>query len=119
MRPIVATILQAQHSSFQLCTSSNTSSVLTNDAHESFTNFDEGIRFPSYNFCLKKHLDELAQFRTRLQFGRAHQPVRTNNPRLSFTYEELGSWEGMLSIAIGVFQAQNNHVWQRSAMGPK
>jgi hypothetical protein len=78
--------------------------VLTNDAHESFTNSDEGIRFSSYNFCLKKRLDELAQFRTRLQFGRAHQPVRTN-PRLSFTYEELGSWEGMLSIAAGVFQA--------------
>jgi hypothetical protein len=49
-----------------------------NDAQGSFANSDEEMRFSYYNFCLKKRLDETAQFKTRLQFGRAHQPVRTN-----------------------------------------
>jgi hypothetical protein len=34
-----------------------------------FTSSKEELRFPSYNFCLKKRLDEPAQFKTRLQFG--------------------------------------------------
>jgi hypothetical protein len=49
-----------QHSSFWLRISSNTPSVPMNDAHGSFANSNEGIHFSSYNFCLKKHLDELA-----------------------------------------------------------
>jgi hypothetical protein len=51
---------------------------LMNDAHGSFTNSDEEMRFLSCNFCLKKHLDEPVQFKTWLQFERAHQPVRTS-----------------------------------------
>jgi hypothetical protein len=42
MRLVVATRLQAQHSSFWLCTSSHTPSVLTNVAHGSFHKFQEG-----------------------------------------------------------------------------
>jgi hypothetical protein len=66
MRLVVATRLKVQHSSFRLRTSSNTSSVLTNDAHGSFANSDEEMNFPSCNFCLNKRLDEPAQFKTRL-----------------------------------------------------
>jgi hypothetical protein len=90
MSLVVAMRLQAQHPSFQLRTSSNTPSVLMNDVYESFANSDEGIHFSSCNFCLKKRMYEPAQFKTRLQFGRAHQPVRTNS-RLSVTHKELGS----------------------------
>jgi hypothetical protein len=84
MRPVIATRLQAQHSSFWLRTSSNTPSVPMNDAHGPFANFDEEMHFLSCNFYLKKRLGEPAQFKTRLQFGRAQQPVRIN-PWLSFT----------------------------------
>jgi hypothetical protein len=59
MRHVVATRLQAQHSSFWLCISSNTPAVLTNDAHGPFANFDEEMQFSSCNFCLKKRLGEL------------------------------------------------------------
>jgi hypothetical protein len=90
MRLVVAIRLQVQHPSFWLCTSSNTPSILMNDAHRYFANSDVEMRFLSCNFCLKKRLDEPAQFKTRLQFGGAHQPVRTN-PWLSFAYEELRS----------------------------
>jgi hypothetical protein len=45
MRLVVATRLQTQHPSFWLHTSSNTQSVLTNDAYESFANSDEGMCF--------------------------------------------------------------------------
>jgi hypothetical protein len=69
MRPVVAAKLQVQHPSFRLCTSSNMPSVLMNDAYGSFANFDEEIHFPSFNFCLKKRLNELTPFKTRLQFG--------------------------------------------------
>jgi hypothetical protein len=89
MRLVVAPRLHVQHSSFQLHTSSNMPSVSTNDAHGSFANFDEKIHFPSCNFCLKKRLDELAQFKARLQFGGAHPLVRTNL-WLSFTHKEFG-----------------------------
>jgi hypothetical protein len=58
MRLVVATRLQVQHPSFRLRTSSNTPFVLMNDAHGSFANSDEDTRFPSCNFCLKKHLNE-------------------------------------------------------------
>jgi hypothetical protein len=90
MRLVVATRLQTQHSSFQLHSSSNTASVLTNNAQGPFANSDEEMHSPYYNFCLKKHLDKPAQFKTRFQFGRAHQPVRTH-PWLSFTHKGLGS----------------------------
>jgi hypothetical protein len=46
------------------------------------------MHFSSHNFYLKKHLGEPAQFKTRFQFERAHQPVRTN-PRLSFKHKKL------------------------------
>jgi hypothetical protein len=50
---------------------------------------NEGMHFPSCNFYLKKFLGEPAQFKTTLQFGRAHQPIRTNL-QLSFKHKELG-----------------------------
>jgi hypothetical protein len=69
MRLVVATRLQAQHTSFWLRTSSNMPSVPMNDAQGSFANSDEEMHFPSCNLYLKKHLDEPARFKTRLQFG--------------------------------------------------
>jgi hypothetical protein len=65
-RLVVATRLQVHHSSFRLCTSSNMSSVPTNNAQGPFANSDEEMHSPSCNFCLKKCLDEPAQFETRL-----------------------------------------------------
>jgi hypothetical protein len=97
MRLVVAKRLQVQHHSFRLRTSSNTPFVPMSDAHGSFANFDEEIRFPSCNFYLKKHLDELAQFKTRLQFGRAHQPIKTN-PRFSFNAMKYESCECFLAL---------------------
>jgi hypothetical protein len=47
------------------------------------------VRFPSCNFCLKKRLGKPTKFKTMLQFGRAHQPVRTNL-WLSFAHKKLG-----------------------------
>jgi hypothetical protein len=79
-----------EHSSFRLHTSSNMPSISMNEAHGSFANSNEEICFPSCNFYLKKRLDELAQFKTRPQFGRAHQLVRTNL-WLSFVHKELGA----------------------------
>jgi hypothetical protein len=52
-----------------LRTSSNTPSILMNDAYESFANPNEKMHFLSCNFCLKKRMDEPAQFKARLQFG--------------------------------------------------
>jgi hypothetical protein len=49
-----------------------------------FTDSDKETHFPSCKFCLKRRLGEPAEFKTRLQFGRAYQPVRTN-PWLNFT----------------------------------
>jgi hypothetical protein len=62
----------AQQPSFRLCNLSNTSSVLMNIAQGSFfTDSEKEMHFPSFNFYLKKRLDEPAQFKTKLQFGRA------------------------------------------------
>jgi hypothetical protein len=87
---VVATRLQVWHSSFQLRTLSHMPSVLMNVAPESFCKFWGWVHFFSCNFCLKKRLDKLAQFNIRLQFGRAHQPVRANL-WLSFAHKELRS----------------------------
>jgi hypothetical protein len=69
-----------QKKSFRLRTWSNMPSVqkkVTNGISLLISN--EGKkRFPSYKFHLKKRLDELAQFKTMLQFVIAHQPVKTN-----------------------------------------
>jgi hypothetical protein len=81
-----------QKISFRLHTWSNMSSVrkkVTNGISLLISN--EGKkRFPSYKFCLKKRLDESAQFKIMLQIVIAHQPVRTN-PLLSFTHKEFRS----------------------------
>jgi hypothetical protein len=69
MRLVVAARLEVQHSSFWLCTSSNTPSIPMNDAQGYFANPDEEMHFPSCNFCLKKRLDEPAQLKIRLSFG--------------------------------------------------
>jgi hypothetical protein len=58
------------------------------------------MRFPSCNFCLKRRLGEPPQFKTRLQFGRAQQLVRTN-PRLSFTPMEQGIMGKLARIVMG------------------
>jgi hypothetical protein len=50
MHFVVATRLQAQHPSFRLRTLSTTPYVPMNDAHVSFPNSDEGMRFPFCNF---------------------------------------------------------------------
>jgi hypothetical protein len=68
MSLVVAARLEVQHSYFRLRTSSNTPSVQMNDAHGSFANSNEEMHFPSCNFCLKKRLDEPAQFKRRLPF---------------------------------------------------
>jgi hypothetical protein len=54
---------------FFLVTSSNTPSVLINVAQGSFVDSEKEMRFLSCDFCLKRCLDEPAQFKTRLQFG--------------------------------------------------
>jgi hypothetical protein len=61
------------------------------------------MRFPSCNFCLKRRLDEPAQFTTRWQFGRARQLVRTN-PWLSFTSREQGVMGKFARIVTGVLE---------------
>jgi hypothetical protein len=78
IRLVVAMRLQEQHSSFQLRTSSHMPSVLMNVAHGSFHKFREGNALSICKFCLKKRLDKSTQFKTRLQFEQAYQPVRTN-----------------------------------------
>jgi hypothetical protein len=79
-----------------------------------FTNFEKEMCFPFYKFYLKKRLDEPAQFKTRLQFGWAYQPVRIN-PWLCFTPKEQGVVGKLARIATGVFGAWHSHVWARSA----
>jgi hypothetical protein len=80
--------------------------------------FHEGIHFPSQNFFLKKDLGEPTQFKIRLQFGRARQPVRIN-PSLSFKHNELGVMGKLARIATGVFEARHSHVWERWCYGSK
>jgi hypothetical protein len=106
---IVAMRLQGQHPPFHLRTSSNTPSIPTNVAHGSFHIFREGMRFPSCNFCLKMRLGEPTPFKTKLQFGRAQQLVRTN-PRLNFTPKEQGVMEKLARIVTGVFGARHSNV---------
>jgi hypothetical protein len=56
-------------------------------------------------FWPEKHLGELAQFKARLQFRRAHQPA--NQPSISFTQgvrlqlHELRSQAKVTNLAIG------------------
>jgi hypothetical protein len=83
-----------------------------------FTNSKKEMRFPSCNFCLKRCLGEPAQFKTRLQFGRAHQPVRTN-PGLSFTPKEQGVMVKLARIATDVFEARHSHVRAKRCYGSK
>jgi hypothetical protein len=78
----------------------------------------EGMHFPSCNFCFKKRMGEPAQFKTMLQFGRAHQPVRTK-PCLSFKHKELGVMKKLARIATGVFEARHSHVWAKRCYGSK
>jgi hypothetical protein len=91
-RLVVAMILQVQHLPFQLRTSST-----KHAAQEYFADSDKGMHFSSCNFCLKKCLDEPAQFKTMLRFEIAHQPVRTNT-WLSFNTRNLGVMEGLLGL---------------------
>jgi hypothetical protein len=60
-------------------------------------------------FSLIKRVDGNAQFKIKLKFGRAHQPIRTN-PWLSFKHNELGVMGKLASIATGVSQGWNSHV---------
>jgi hypothetical protein len=81
-----------------------------------FANSEKEMRFPSYNFYLMKRLDEPVQFKTRLQFGRAHQPAGTN-PWLTFNTMNLGVHGELVGIATGVFQAWNSHAQARKGYG--
>jgi hypothetical protein len=74
-----------------------------------FANSNEAVRFPSCNFCLKKHLGESGQFNTRMQFGRAH-PLVWTNPWLSLKRKGFEVMGKLARIAIGVFEARPNHV---------
>jgi hypothetical protein len=68
-----------------------------------FTDSEKKMCFPSYNFYLKRRLGEPAQFKIRLQFGQAQQPVRTN-PWLSFTPKKqdvMGSLLGLRQVSLG------------------
>jgi hypothetical protein len=113
---VVATRLQGQHPPFRLHTSSNMPSVLMNVAHGSFRRFWEGMHFPSYNFCFKRRLGEAVPFKTRLQFGRAQQPVKTNTQR-SFTPKEQGIMGKLARIVTGVFRARHSNVGVRRCYG--
>jgi hypothetical protein len=67
-------------STSRLCTSRTTPFIqkkVRNGASLLISN-DEKCAFSSCKFRLKKHLGELAQFKMTLQFGRAHQPAKTN-----------------------------------------
>jgi hypothetical protein len=107
---VIATRLQGQHPPFRLRTSSNTPSVPMNVAHRYFHKFREGMCFPSYNFCLKRHLGEPAPFKTRLQFGRSQQLVKIN-PRLSFTPKEQGIMGKLTRIVTGVIRHNITMSW--------
>jgi hypothetical protein len=81
-----------------------------------FIDSEKEMHFPSCNFCLKKRLDNPAQFKTSLLFGRAHQPIRTN-PRLSFTHKELGSCESLIALRQCFFRPEMAMFGQGNAMG--
>jgi hypothetical protein len=76
-----------------------------------FANFDEGMHFPSCKFYRKKCQDESTQFKTRLQFGRACQPVKTN-PWLGVRWK-------LASIAVCALLAQRSHVEAKKCYGSK
>jgi hypothetical protein len=73
---VVATRLHTQLSSFRLCILSNTSPC-SEETHE-WNTFANPIRhtLSILQKWLEKRLAEPAQFKTRLQFRRAHQPVK-------------------------------------------
>jgi hypothetical protein len=111
---VIATRLQAQHSSFRLRTSSPFRRMIHMDL---FVDSTKGMRFPSCNFCLKKRLGEPAQFKTRLQFERAYQPVKTN-PQLSFTQGTRVMRKLARSVTC-VFGAWPSHVGANRCYGSK
>jgi hypothetical protein len=76
----------------------------------------EEMLFPSCNFCLKKCLDEPTQFKTRLQFEQAQQPVRTN-PWLNFTPMEQGVMGKLARIVTCAFGAWHSHVRTKRCYG--
>jgi hypothetical protein len=79
---------------------------------------EKKMRFSSYNFCLKRRLGEPTQFKIRLQFERARQPIRINSG-LSFPPKEQGVMEKLVRIAMGVFGAWHSHVWVMRCYGSK
>jgi hypothetical protein len=83
-----------------------------------FANSEKETHFPSCNFCLKRRLGEPAQFKIRLQFRRAYQPVRTNL-RLSFTHKEQDIMGKFARIVTGVFEAWPSHVRAKRCYGFK
>jgi hypothetical protein len=116
MRLVVAMRLQGQHPSFRLRTSTSTPSIPMNVAQRSISRFWDGMRFPSCIFCLKRHLGEPAPFKTRLQFERAHQPVRTHGLASA---QGTRSWENLTRIAMCVSGAWHSHVGAKWCYGSK
>jgi hypothetical protein len=76
------------------------------------------MHFLSCKFYLKKHLGEPAQFETRLQFERAHQPARTN-PWLSFNTRNFGVMESLLGLQWVSFRSEITMFRQGRDLGPK
>jgi hypothetical protein len=83
-----------------------------------FTDSEKEMHFLFYNFCLKRRLGEPAQFKTRMQFGRAYQPVRTN-PRLSLTPMGQGTMGKLARIVTDVFGARPSHVGAKRCYGSR
>jgi hypothetical protein len=104
---------------------SNTPSIPMNDTHESFASADEEMSFSSCNFCLKKRLDELASFKTKLQFGRAHQLIKSD-PWRSFKdkeydidCKELSGHDIASNIAIGFLIVEQGQAEKGEFQGSK
>jgi hypothetical protein len=76
------------------------------------------MHLPSCNFCLKKRLNEPAQFKIRLQFGRAHQPIRTD-PRLSLAHKEIWVIGKLASTTMVSFRPDIAMFQPRSVTGLK
>jgi hypothetical protein len=92
---IVATRLQARYPSFQLRTSSNTSSVETSVVVGFLGQFQWTWRFPSCNSWLQKRLGEPDTIQDKIAICVAHQPIK-NEPVIDFptpqgdtSYKEL------------------------------
>jgi hypothetical protein len=107
---VVAARLQSQHPSFRLRTLSNTPSVQKKvTVGTSLLTSNDGMCFPYCKLCLKRRLGEPGQFMIGLQFGRAHQLVKSN-PQLCSNMRDYELMRRVADIATSFFHAKNDHV---------